>query len=47
MTKKREDTSTSLHPLTFKEAVKELVDSPPQKQTKKDAGRAKLPLIPQ
>lgn len=31
MKKKHEDTSVSLHPRTFREAIKELADSPPQK----------------
>ena len=39
--KKREPERTSLHPRTFREAVKELVETPPQKRTKKDADRAK------
>ena len=38
MPKKHDDNKTSLHPRTFREALKELVDSPPQKQTKKAAG---------
>ena len=47
MKKKHEDTKTSLHPRTFREALKELVESPPQKKTKKAAGRAKDASPPQ
>ncbi len=32
--RKHEDTSVSFHPRTFREAVNELADSPPQKDTK-------------
>ncbi len=34
---KREDTSVSLHPLSFREAVKKLTETPPEKRTKRDA----------
>ena len=35
MAKKRDPELTSLHPRTLREAVKELVESPRQKRTKK------------
>ena len=44
---KHEDTNTSLHPRTFREALKELVDAPLQKKTKKAGGRAKDVSPPQ
>ena len=44
MAKKHEDTSVSLHPLSFREAVKGLVETPPEKKRRRTKSAA--PLAP-